>query len=62
MKSLWIGLFAVFMSTANAQEVKDTYDFELFRPPADHYGILRCLPPRRLDISARRWIHYQLRE
>ena len=38
MKSLWIGLFASFMSTANAQEVKDTYDFELFRPPADHYG------------------------
>ena len=38
MKSLWIGFIACVFNTANAQEVKDTYDFELFRPPADHYG------------------------
>ena len=33
MKSLWIGFIACVFNTANAQEVKDTYDFELFRPP-----------------------------
>ena len=39
MKTALIALLSTMLGVAHAQTTtNDTYDFELFRPAADHYG------------------------
>ncbi|MAY79741.1 MAG: hypothetical protein CL930_03055 [Deltaproteobacteria bacterium] len=64
MKMILIGLVASLMGVANAQtsEPNDTFDFELFRPSADHYGYF-AVPSAatlgHLQLGGGFWVNYQ---
>ena len=59
-----IGLVASLLGVANAQttEPNDTFDFELFRPSADHYGYF-AVPSAatlgHLQLGGGFWVNYQ---
>ena len=64
MKMMLIGLVASLLGVANAQttEPNDTFDFELFRPSADHYGYF-AVPSAatlgHLQLGGGFWVNYQ---
>jgi outer membrane protein OmpA-like peptidoglycan-associated protein len=64
MKMILIGLVAGLMGVAKAQttEPNDTFDFELFRPSADHYGYF-AVPSAatlgHLQLGGGFWVNYQ---
>jgi outer membrane protein OmpA-like peptidoglycan-associated protein len=64
MKMMLIGLVASLLGVANAQTIEpnDTFDFELFRPSADHYGYF-AVPSAatlgHLQLGGGFWVNYQ---
>lgn len=62
MKTALIALLTSVIGVAQAQSTNETFDFELFRPSADHYGYF-AVPSAatlgHLQVGGGFWINYQ---
>jgi outer membrane protein OmpA-like peptidoglycan-associated protein len=62
MKTALIALLTSILGVAQAQSTNETFDFELFRPSADHYGYF-AVPSAatlgHLQVGGGFWVNYQ---